>query len=252
MLRLLLYIALLAHPPVSSAMEDLCLRVSPLQFAEGSIKRVCRSSVPELLTKPLNFKHTIGPLRTREGKPLRNCSQYLNHVGASELAGSRMEIMLEYGAYFQTCRVLYALQRSTKPKRSFFGQNPVDLSILPPVRLPNGPTSDAQDELEAAFARGESAEDFMDALEKADPNFSRAKYLEGWNVVLHARADFDADGIEDALVSFSYADPAPGAHHFGYGMAVLRRTSAVGPAKWIDFSEFPWAAPNRTLQRTRR
>jgi hypothetical protein len=230
--------------------SDLCLPVAPLQFKGQQISRLCQSEIPRLLDQQLDFQGMMGPLYTYAVKaPLNTCNQYINLVGIGKLAPSRMESWTEYSIYMRVCGTLFATARAHKPKTSFFGKNPIDLKILPPTQLPNGATGDAQDELNASFSRGESAEDFLVALEKENPAFDRKQYLAGWEMVLLARADFDGNGIEDALVSYSASPTDPDEHYFWYGIGVLKRTSSNGPAEWIDFNNFKWAAPNLSVKR---
>lgn len=252
-MKQVIWIALILFPMLvmtdSVLASDLCLSVAPIQFKEHRISHLCQSEISQLLEQQLDFQGMMGPLMSSSNQtPLNTCNQYINQVGIGKLYSSRMESWTEYSIYMRACGTLFATASAQKSKKSFLGKNPLDLKILPPTQLPNGLTGDSQDELNASFSRGESAEDFLVNLEKKYPAFSRKQYLAGWEVVMHARADFDGDGIEDALVSYSASPTGPDEHYFMYGMGVLKRTTRGGPAKWIDFNNFKWATPKITIK----
>lgn len=241
---------LLLLPSQFALADDLCLATAKLNFTGPEKNVVCRSEIPELLNLKLDFKGAFGPfpIVDSEGKEqlLDTCKkyfQYIPHFGGA--CTSRADCWAEFSVYMRTCGTLLAIERAKKPIKSYLGKNPLSLKLLPPTVLPNGPTADNQDELEVAAANGESAESFLHSLESSDKKFDRKKYLEGWEVILHARADFDADGIEDALVSLSYVYD----RYLGYSLGILKRASKYGPAKWTDFAEFDWRKPNSSFNR---
>jgi uncharacterized protein YecT (DUF1311 family) len=226
-----------------------CTQVHPLYFKGEKITTLCKRDIPKLLEKPLDYQGMMGPLikLTSTGEiQLTTCSQYIDFVGVGNLGPSRMEAWTEYAAYMNDCGVLFAVSHARKAEKSFLGNDPTSLEMLPPTILPNGSTQDSQDELDKAYADGMTAEDFLHNQQKQYSGFKRNEYLDGWNVILHARADFDGDGIEEALVSYSYSPSDPNVHYFSYGMGILKRDSNRGPAKWINFPDFRWAGAEST------
>jgi len=240
MKRQLLTIVLALFAMQGAKASDLCFSVPDLDFAGQKISTICKGQVQALMRRQL-FKRDAQNIlhdRSASNAPLTTCLKYIESAGDKDLGLSVMESYTEYRVYLRTCRTLQAISHAKRPTSSYFSKSPISLDVIPPTILPAVTMSDDQ-VLKSASERGESAEDYLKTLEVKDRNFSRSTFLNGWQLEPLARGDFNGDGREDVLVSYSFKPPA--GHDFGFSVGVLTRTSNKRPASWAFFYDFNWS-----------
>jgi hypothetical protein len=224
-----------------SRADQACFAVSPIVLGGVQRTTVCQADIPGLLRAnlfPASDKEREKPLvDLSSGVTLTNCLKYYKSAGLRGMYPSRMESYREFRVYMPVCYTLSAVASARRPRASHLPANPLRLPHLPPTLLP-GMTSSEEVELKQAEARGETAETYLRNKKRDDPAFDRKAFLEGWQVLLLVRADFDGDGYEDALVRYGYQPE--GAHDFGYSLGVLTRKRASETVRWTPFEAFKW------------